>query len=92
MPRGTISRIERGDKRLDCLTMLRLAAHLKFSVDDFFSGAPDTGLSPFLLPQNGVAISDVEAVLKSYKAIENPEIRSEILSLVRSVADSSDNE
>ena len=89
MPGGTTSRIERGDKRLDCVTMHRLAGFLKLSVDDFFVGAPEVDIATYFLPPNGVDVSDVEVLLEIYRTIKNPEIRREILSLVRSVAESS---
>ncbi|NQW00401.1 MAG: helix-turn-helix transcriptional regulator [Rhodospirillales bacterium] len=84
---GTVSRIERGEKRLDCVTLVRLAEFMDLSVDAFFVGAPAVDVA-YVPPPSGVEVADVEAIVKAYGAIENVDARREILSLMRSVADS----
>jgi len=87
LPGGTIARIERGDKRLDCVTLLRLATFMGRSVDDFFATAPPVSVSqaPAL---SAVAVADISAIVEAYRAVRSLSARKEILSLIRSVADS----
>ena len=86
LPGGTIARIERGDKRLDCVTLLRLATFMECSVDDFFATAPPVSVSqaPAL---SAVEVDDISALVEAYRGVRSLSARKEILSLIRSVAD-----
>lgn len=85
---GTMSRIERGVKRLDSETMLRFSAYLDIPMEAFFVGAPTPVVAPDPAAQSPVPVAEVDAFIGLYKAIPNKETRHELLGLVRSVADS----
>ncbi len=87
-PGGTVSRIERGEKRLDSQTLLRFAHFLGMPIEAFFVGAPKTDVSPDPATQSSVPVAEVEAFVDLYRAISNKPARHEFLGLVRSVAES----
>lgn len=88
LPPGTVSRIERGDKRLDCLTLHKFSEFLNIPIDAFFEDMPETGLSAPDVPRSGVAVSEIEDLLETYTQIQTPQVRREFLTLLRSISDS----
>lgn len=86
-PRGSVKRIERGEKGLDCGLLAALSRTLGVDVAYFFDGLPPiAGVETLALPPAEVA-DEVREFLEHFHAIDDETERRQILALVRAVAE-----
>jgi len=88
---GTFARLERGDKRLDVVTLWKLADLVGQPVDQFFDTAPRSEAEPFMTARLGIDSEEIAQFIKAYRAVTKPSARREILALVRTLAESADH-
>jgi len=88
VPRGTMARIERGEKGLDAGMLVALAQELDVLVSSFFEGLPKAAADnkPNVPPPE--LVDEMATFVEEYHGIDDDAERLRILALVRSVAES----
>ena len=86
LPRGALSRIERGERSLDACLLHELSLHLEVPVDHFFKGLSSDGAKvPPTLP-SAEQVAELSAFLNEFHAIASDTERRQISALVRALA------
>jgi len=90
LPRGTLGRMERGDKGLDAALLISLAQILDVPVSFFFDNLPPAHEYPRPALPSATMIDETAAFLDQFHSIDNEAERRQILALLRSVAGAED--
>jgi len=83
---GSISKLERNQKRLQPDALVALSGALKLDIDGFFEGAPSIEPSDARISDKNITTAEIENLVLAFLSITNPKSRREFSRLVRSIA------